>query len=151
MTELRGEEKAQNEKTIEEAEAGSKAVEDAMEVLKDYYGSFLQVKGPDRDGNTVDDLAPETEFDSEYHGNQDASKGILGILEVIKSDFDRTVESTTDGESSSQSAFEEEEGNMKGEIDDKKSEKEDLESDVKTAESDLIEYKDDKADAEKMH
>lgn len=151
MTELRSEEKAQNEKTIEEAEAGSKAVEDAMEVLKDYYGSFLQVKGPDREGNTVDDLAPETSFDSEYNGNQDASKGILGILEVIKSDFDRTVQSTGDQESEAQTAFEDEEGNIKGEIDDKDKEKEDLESDVKTADSDLTGYIDDEKDATKMH
>jgi DNA repair exonuclease SbcCD ATPase subunit len=153
MTELRAEEKAQNEKTIEEAGAGSTAVGDAMEVLKDYYNSFLQVqRGPDRDGNTVDDLAPDTGMGGEeYHGNQDAAGGIMGMLEVIKSDFDRTVSSTEDQESEAQTAFEEEESNIKGEIDGKESEKEDLESDVKTAKSDHTGYMDDEKDAIKMH
>jgi hypothetical protein len=152
MTELRNEEKAQNEKVISETEAGAEMVGEALEILKKYYegqGEFLQQ--PDRDGATVDDLAPESPFEEEYHGNQEASKGILGILEVIKSDFERTKTTTEDEETASQEAFEEEEKNMNNEIDDKKEEKEGLESDVKNAESDLTGYKDDEKDAIKMH
>jgi len=98
-TELRQEEKAENEKTMKDAGAGKEAVEYALQVLKKYYegGALLQrssyepwvATDSDREGKTVGDLAPEV-FDADYKGSQDASKGIIGLLEVILSDFDRT-------------------------------------------------------------
>merc|ERR1719163_2519067 len=72
----------------------------ALTILSEFYdNAFLQTSkytppNADRDGNTVSDLAPEI-FDDTYHGNQDASKGIIGLLEVIVSDFERTIETTT--------------------------------------------------------
>jgi hypothetical protein len=42
----------------------------------------------DRDGNTVGDLAPTT-FGDTYHGAQEESEGIIGILEVILEDFNK--------------------------------------------------------------
>merc|ERR1711918_258343 len=62
----------------------------------------------DRDGNTVDDLATEGSdtFEEEYHGNSDASKGIFGLLNVIRSDYERTIEETTDMEKVAQDEFE---------------------------------------------
>merc|ERR1712137_1072683 len=98
-TELRQAESAENEKTVTEAGAGKEAVEYALQVLKPYYeGSGLLQRSSyepwvatnsSRAGNTVGDLAPEI-FDAEYNGAQDSSKGIIGLLEVILSDFDRT-------------------------------------------------------------
>merc|ERR1712196_746038 len=109
-TELRSEERAENEKTIADAEEGAQAIRDAVKVLKDFYGEtdLIQIKlhkqepykapGSDREGNTVDDLATEGSdtFEEEYHGNSDASKGIFGLLNVIRSDYERTIEETTD-------------------------------------------------------
>lgn len=101
MQELRKEEKAANEKTIADAEAGKEAVANAIEVLKEFYDNafFLQGRftpeGGDREGKTVDDLAPET-FEGEYAGKQDQAKGIFGLLEVIQSDFERTIETVTE-------------------------------------------------------
>merc|ERR1711862_318864 len=93
----------ENEKTIEMSEAGAESVKLALGILKDFYeNAFVQVNkyvppDSDREGNTVGDLAPEV-FDSKYHGEQDSSKGILGLLEVILSDFDRTDTTVTDQE-----------------------------------------------------
>merc|ERR550539_102107 len=81
-----------------EAKVGKAAVEFALKVLKDFYekGSLVQKRASyvppdsDRSGKTVEDLAPEGFDSSKYTGRQDSSEGILGLLEVILSDFDRT-------------------------------------------------------------
>ena len=106
-TELREKEKAENEQTVEESEAGKKAVEFALSTLKEFYGgnagNFMQVAprnaaaNMDRSGKTVADLAPEV-ADSNYKGSQAASGGIIGLLEVILSDFDRTIETVSNDE-----------------------------------------------------
>merc|ERR1719263_830763 len=98
-TELRASERADNKKTIADAGAGKDAVEFALTVLKEFYegaAGFVQYVPPDsdREGNTVGDLAPEA-FEGHYHGKQSSAKGIIGILEVILSDFERTVDTVT--------------------------------------------------------
>merc|ERR1712124_97404 len=123
VTELRAEEKADNTKTIGDSEAGLEAVKDAIAVLKDFYdNAFLQTgftpAGADRDGNTVKDLAPGTQ-EGTYHGNTDAAKGIFGLLEVIQSDFERTIEKTDEEETAAQEEFETYEKETKTSIEDK--------------------------------
>jgi len=107
-TDLRKKESAENAKTIAEATAGKEAVERALEVLQDFYegAAFVQYVPPnsDREGKTVSDRAPEV-FDSEYKGSQDASKGILGMLEVILTDFDRTIATVTEEEEEAEADF----------------------------------------------
>jgi len=106
-TVLRQEEKADNDRTIQEAADGKVAVEQAISVLETYYGTFVQVSNStaDRDGNTVSDLAPEPSWTGEYKGNQGASKGIIGLLNVILSDFERTGTTVSGQESAAQSAY----------------------------------------------
>jgi len=109
-TELRADDKADNEKTIAMSEGGSAAVKLALGLLQDFYKkAFVQTAKytppkSDRSGNTVGDLAPEV-FESKYHGAQAESKGIVGILEVILSDFDRTTAKAEKDEKESQEAF----------------------------------------------
>jgi len=111
-TDLRQKESAENEKTVAEAEAGKEAVERALEVLKNFYegAALLQRRAgyvppnSDREGKTVSDRAPEV-FDSEYKGSQDASKGILGMLEVILTDFSRTITTVTAEEEEAEAEF----------------------------------------------
>merc|ERR1719486_1568009 len=106
-TELRAEEKAENEKTIAMSTEGKAAVEMALDILKDFYdNAFVQTRkyvppDSDRDGNTVGDLAPAV-FEKKYHGAQAESGGIVGILEVILSDFERTIAKITQDEEDSQ-------------------------------------------------
>merc|ERR1712084_29387 len=109
-TELREAEKAENTKTIAEAEEGLAATKMALTILSEFYDNALLQTGKyvppnaDREGNTVSDLAPEL-FNEDYHGNQEASKGIIGLLEVIVSDFERTIETTTKAEKEAEDEF----------------------------------------------
>merc|ERR1719261_2231923 len=89
-------EKAKNVETIEDAKAASTAVSQAVAVLQEFYAkaaeatALMQQKGPAED-------APET-FDGAYKGNQDQASGVMGMLEVIQSDFARLESETTAAE-----------------------------------------------------
>jgi len=153
-TELRAAEKADNEKTISDSEAGLEAVKGAIEVLKEFYdNAFIQTgfvpAGADRDGNTVKDLAPAGQS-GEYHGNQDAAKSIFGLLEVIQSDFERTIDKTKQEEEDAQKEFEEYEKETKTSIEDKGKEKEDKEGEKSDTEADLVKFQGELKDAQKM-
>jgi len=158
-SELRQDEKAENAMTIADAQVGLAAVESALKVLKDFYESaaFLQQRvayvppDSDRSGKTVADLAPTGFEAAEYKGSQDASKGILGLLEVIRSDFERTETTVDADEKADQGDFEtfkgqtdsdteDKEGSVKtkrGEVDGLTDELVDLETDQKTAQDAL--------------
>merc|ERR1711879_571047 len=94
---LRKEEKAENEATLLEANAGLKAVKMAIDVLDKFYKTVDDAKvdlslvqqGP------ADDM-PDAGFDigEAYTGAQGAATGIIGMLDVIKSDFERTISGT---------------------------------------------------------
>merc|ERR1719161_981270 len=112
---------------VEESQAGLDAVTNAISFLEDFYNPpdekrFLQTdqkpinaaEGYERyvaenagsDGKTVDDMAPDDGgVSGEYGGKTDAAKGILGLLEVIKSDFERSISTTTDEETAADSAY----------------------------------------------
>merc|ERR1719310_2004420 len=97
-------------KTLGDSKDGLEAIKAAIKVLKEFYdNAFVQTEftpaGADRDGNTVKDLAPAGQ-EGTYHGNQDAAKGIFGLLEVIQSDFERTVDKTESEEEEAQAEFE---------------------------------------------
>jgi len=142
-TELRNEDKAENEKTMEMSEEGGKAVEAALGLLKGFYeNAFVQVgytpPNADKDGNTVGDLAPEA-FDSTYHGAQAESKGIVGILEVILSDFQRTNSKTEEEEGESKEAFETFEKDTNDDVDKKETRIEKAEGEIADAEAAILE------------
>lgn len=113
-TQLRQEENADNTKTVEEARSGLDSVVFAITRLNEFYqgqqAAMIQRSGyvppnSDREGLTVGDRAPDV-FDSEYKGSQEASKGIIGILEVIRSDFERTETVVSQQEIDAQEKFE---------------------------------------------
>merc|ERR1719291_1260224 len=144
-------------KTMSEADAGKAAVEQAIQFLKTYYegagflqrGSFVPTNS-DRDGKTVGDLAPEV-FDSEYQGAQESSKGIIGLLEVILADFDRT-HTTVDGqETQAQTDFEAFETQNTGDTQEKEGFVETKEGQVADIEDDLTTLGNSLADEEKDH
>merc|ERR1719191_890360 len=89
-TKLRADEKAENAATIKEAEEGKDAVKMAIDVLSKFYN-----KAKDNKVELMQQLPdmPDSGFDSgeAYKGKQAASGGILGMLDVIKSDFERTI------------------------------------------------------------
>jgi len=145
-TELRAEDKADNEKTISMSDAGAESVKLALGILKNFYDNAFLQKGKyvppksDRDGNTVGDLAPDT-FGEDYHGSQSESKGIVGILEVILSDFERNSKKVAKDEKEDQEAFENFEKDTKDEVKLKNKKVKKNEGKVADAESDILDQK----------
>merc|ERR1719456_614773 len=98
-TELRANEKEENMDTLTKAGEGLDAVTEAIGILASFYKgaakgavSLLQV-------SPVDEAAgSQGTADGAYQGNQAASGGIIGMMEVIKSDFERTIKTTKDQE-----------------------------------------------------
>merc|ERR1719456_62032 len=126
-TELRAKEKESNEQTLADAADGAEAVEQAIKILKDFYGegeSLLQ-----EPTETVADLAPKT-WTGEYTGKVDSSKGIIGILEVILSDFQRTTEAVGAAESEAEAKFEQFKTDTEAEVEAKEASRTDKEGEV---------------------
>jgi len=90
-TKLRSEEKATNTQTIKEAKAAQDAVARALKVLQEFYAK----------AGIAESLLQKSEqpeiFDSPYKAQQGGSKGVIGMLEVIQTDFAR-LESETEAE-----------------------------------------------------
>jgi len=82
-TELRSKEKAKNLSTIKDAEAANAAVKQALVILKDFYSNqaFLQT------GKQVPEMKA-------YTGMQGNNGGVIGMLEVIQTDFARLTTET---------------------------------------------------------
>merc|ERR1719158_987054 len=99
-TKIRNDEREKNETAIKDAKAAQAAVAQATEVLKEFYAkagqatSLLQQQ-PE---------APEI-FDSPYQGMQSENGGVVGMLEVIASDFARLEADTTASEEQSQKEY----------------------------------------------
>jgi len=147
-TELRGKEKAENTKQKADATAGLAGVTKAMKILKDFYEGFIQIKASykppkgDASGNTVGDLAPDT-FSGDFAGNQDAASGIIGQLDVIKSDFEGTIEATTTAESDAESAFNDYKSETETDISDKEGSVKTKEGQVNDETANAVEATDD--------
>jgi len=91
-TALRAEEKAENTAIVADATAGMEAVQNALVVLKEFYSaqaSFVQ-------------QAPEM---AAYKGMQSSKGGVVGMLEVILSDFARLKHETAAAEASAASEY----------------------------------------------
>jgi cell division septum initiation protein DivIVA len=99
-TKIREEEKATNAATIKDSKAAQTAVAQAVEVLKEFYAkageatSLLQQQ-PE---------SPEI-FDKPYQGMQSENGGVVGMLEVIQSDFARLEAETTAAEAEAQKTY----------------------------------------------
>jgi len=151
-TELRNSEKADNEATIETSEEGKTAVELAINILKEFYdNAFIQTgkyvpPNADRSGKTVADRAPEV-FSGDYHGSQGASKGILGLLDVILSDFERTIDTTEDAEDTAAGSFATFESDTKTDNADKEGQIDSNEGRISDIDDELVETEEDKGDA----
>jgi hypothetical protein len=159
-TQLRGKEKAENTKTLADATAGLAGVKKAMKILKDFYdNAFVQThvayKPPkgDASGNTVGDLAPDS-FSGDFAGNQDAATGIIGQLDVIKSDFEGTIDATKTAEDDAESEFQDYKTDTETDVSDKESLVKTKEGEVDTetaaasdAKADLKEHTELKSDA----
>eukprot|EP00419_Tripos_fusus_P021120 CAMPEP_0172736214 /NCGR_PEP_ID=MMETSP1074-20121228/114470_1 /TAXON_ID=2916 /ORGANISM="Ceratium fusus, Strain PA161109" /LENGTH=688 /DNA_ID=CAMNT_0013565377 /DNA_START=10 /DNA_END=2076 /DNA_ORIENTATION=+ len=158
LTELREGEKVENQRTVKDSEAGAEAVKKAIAALQEHYAKQgdamvqLAYKPPksDREGNTVSDLAPET-FEGEYTGKVTESKGVIGLLEVIQSDFERTASTTIEKEKLAEQEFQKQSGEMKSSIEEKEKAKSTKEGEVEKKNAELTGLKDDLKSHSALH
>eukprot|EP00933_Yihiella_yeosuensis_P068604 TRINITY_DN743_c1_g1_i1.p1 TRINITY_DN743_c1_g1~~TRINITY_DN743_c1_g1_i1.p1 ORF type:complete len:731 (+),score=227.72 TRINITY_DN743_c1_g1_i1:73-2265(+) len=113
-TKIRSEEAEQNKVTIAKSKEGAQAVKEALVSLKAYYsgvakdakkhdkkmdakaaGSFLQTA----------QTPPDAGFSGSYGGKQGASDGIVAMMEVIESDFEKTAAKTLEAEQKTETEF----------------------------------------------
>jgi cell division septum initiation protein DivIVA len=95
-TKLRSEEKATNTETISDAQEAQTAVAQALTVLKEFYAKAGEA--------TAFVQQPEI-FDSPYKGMQSENGGVVGMLEVIESDFARLESDTKAAEATAQKEY----------------------------------------------
>merc|ERR1712028_221783 len=101
-TKIRGDEKAENTQTIADSQDAQTAVAQALTVLKEFYekaGDATSLIQEPAD-------APEI-FDAPYQGMQSENGGVVGMIEVIQSDFARLESETSASESEAQKQYDE--------------------------------------------
>merc|ERR1719171_1779027 len=98
-TKLRQEEKAKNTETISDAEEAQAAVAQALTVLKEFYAKAGEA-------TALIQQKPEI-FDEPYKGMQSENGGVVGMLEVIESDFARLESDTKASEATAQKEYDE--------------------------------------------
>jgi len=86
--EIRADEAAESALTITEAGEAVSATKAALQVLTAFYKKSSEATVPEAS------LLAQPSKDEAYTGDQAGSKGIVGMLEVIKSNFERTVRET---------------------------------------------------------
>merc|ERR1719359_563756 len=84
MDKLRAEEKGIYEKNKPVMEQGLEGIKTALRVLRDYYA--------------VDDKS--------HHAKEGAGGGVIGMLEVVESDFTKNIAETTSAEETAESEYE---------------------------------------------
>jgi len=99
-TELREEEKATNAATVKDAEDAQTATAQALTVLKEFYE-----KAGDATAFVQQEPAAPEIFDAPYQGMQAENGGVIGMLEVIESDFARLESETKAAEASAQKEY----------------------------------------------
>lgn len=96
-TVLRVSEKTENTQTLKTAEDGLEAVKKAIAILQAFYQQAAKATVLLQVSPVAEDTSGPG-FTGAYQGKQAGSKAVLGILEVIKSDFERTIRTTTQSE-----------------------------------------------------
>merc|ERR1719230_1082647 len=95
-TELRQQEKTKNTETISDSQEAQTAVAQALTVLKEFYAKAAEATA----------FVPQPEiFDAPYKGMNAEGGGVVGMLEVIESDFARLEAETSSSEATAQKTY----------------------------------------------
>merc|ERR1719199_69648 len=96
----RKDESAENANTVTEAKAGLAAVNMAIDILDKFYKTSAKAKVDLSLAQGPLDDAPDAGFDNgeAYQGAGGEAGGIVGMMEVIQSDFERTISETKKSE-----------------------------------------------------
>jgi DNA repair exonuclease SbcCD ATPase subunit len=134
-TKLRAESKEENLQTLKDAKEGLAAVSEALLVLKVFYKQaakakvFLQASPVDEDDTGAASGA--------YKGQQQSANAVLGLLEVIVSDFERTIKNVTAQENDESAEFVEFDRTSKSDIGGKTTKTELDDQDLKTTKTSI--------------
>jgi len=148
-TEARTTESGENAETIKTAKEGLEAVQEAVLILKVFYkkagkATVLLEASP------VDEDTTGAGFAGAYQGKQEDPKGIIGMLQVIASDFDRTARLTKIAEDQAHAEFVEFDRISKADISGKDTKKQLDEEDLKTTRNTLEQTMGDLQDAQSL-
>jgi len=102
-TQERADNKIENLRVLKEAKEGLAAVSEALLVLKVFYKQSAKAKVL-LQASPVDEEDPGAESGA-YKGAQQKATAVLGLLEVIISDFERTIKDTSADEASAAAEF----------------------------------------------
>merc|ERR1719379_2576277 len=117
VTKIRENEKAENKKVMEDAREGLTALEKALATLKKFYGKASRAnqggyvslaQGTAKQTPAEVDMAAAGQSGKgvgNYEGNQAAGTGIIGILEIIQSDFKRSISMAEQAEKDSYNEY----------------------------------------------
>eukprot|EP00933_Yihiella_yeosuensis_P014594 TRINITY_DN1301_c0_g2_i1.p1 TRINITY_DN1301_c0_g2~~TRINITY_DN1301_c0_g2_i1.p1 ORF type:complete len:722 (+),score=260.12 TRINITY_DN1301_c0_g2_i1:73-2238(+) len=153
-TEMRNAENEENTQVIANSEAGEEGTEMALSILKKFYEANALIQQPsatkiysgeavDASGKSVSDVAP-TASAEEYKGSQEKSKGLLAMLDVLHSDFARTLAQTKAAEKKAQEDFDSMKADATKELDSMDAEVADKTADLTKATEDMVQAEDDK-------
>jgi hypothetical protein len=95
-TKIRAAEKEKNAATVKDSQAAQTAVAQALQVLKEFYAKA---------GEATSLLQQPEIFDTAYTGMQAENGGVVGMIEVIQSDFARLEAETAASEAQAQKEF----------------------------------------------
>jgi chromosome segregation ATPase len=98
-TTMRQQEKEENSVTVKDAQDAQTAVAQALVVLKEFYAKAGEA-------TALVQRQPEI-FDSPYKGMQAENGGVVGMLEVVESDFARLEAETSSAEATAQKQYDE--------------------------------------------
>jgi len=101
---VRVEERAKNSQVVKEAQEAQVAVEKALGVLNDFYAKAAEATSFAQAGHRAE---PEFFGDEPYKGMGAENGGVIGMIEVIQSDFARLEADTSAAETASQKEYEE--------------------------------------------
>merc|ERR1719262_1941801 len=127
-TKQRAEEKEENAMTVKDSEEGLAAIKEAITILKEFYKNaaknavLVQTSASpiDEEGG----VGAGGQAQGAYKGKAGAADGIIGMLEVIKSDFERSIKTTEEQEAASHAEFVKFDRGSKGSISGKSTAKE---------------------------
>merc|ERR1719191_1542654 len=103
-TAIRTEERAKNKQVIKEAQEAQVAVEKALAVLNDFYAKASEATSFAQASHRAE---PEIFSDEPYTGMGAQSGGVVGMIEVIQSDFARLESDTTAAEETAAKEYDE--------------------------------------------
>merc|ERR1719174_1317871 len=149
VTRIREAEKAENKKVLEDSREGLTAIEKALATLKKFYGKasrnsqsgYVSLAQSDAEQSPVAaDMASAgvSGAQGNYDGNQAAGGGIIGLMEIIQSDFKRSIEMAETSEKESYTEYASFNKEAKASLSSKTTGLENAKDDLKIASGDLV-------------